>query len=74
MIKYLLIKGDTIILPNNIFDKENCSLTKWDKIEKKIGITNSFVDYSILFSSNENQDITICDDKGNNIIIISGIA
>ena len=74
MNKYPLIEGDNIILPYNIFDKENCSQTKWDKVQKKIDITYSFVDYSILFSSSEKQDITSCDDKGNNIMIISGLA
>ena len=72
--KYPLIKGDNIILPNNIFDKENCSLTKWDKVQKNIEINFSSVEYSILFSSNENQNNTSCDDKGNNIMIISGLA
>jgi len=69
---YPLINGDKIILPNNIFDKENCSLTKWDKVKKNITLNYSSVKYSILFSSKENQDITSCDDKGNNIITISG--
>ena len=35
MNKYPLIKGDNIILPNNIYYKENCSITKWEKIKKK---------------------------------------
>ena len=72
MNKYPLIKGDNIILPNNIFDKENCSITKWEKIKKNLEINFDSDKYSILFSSSEGNNITSCDDKGNNIIIIPG--
>ena len=42
------------------------------KNKKKIDINFDSVKYSILFSSNEGNNITSCDDKGNNIIIIPG--
>ena len=70
MNKYPLLELDYFILPNNIFDKDNCSLTKWDKINKDIIIYESSIKYSILFSPY--TYITTCDDKGNNIIIFSG--
>ena len=70
MNKYPLLEMDYFILPNNIFDKDNCSLTKWDTINKDIIIYKSSIKYSILFSPY--TYITTCDDKGNNIIIFSG--
>ena len=75
MNKYPLIEGDYFILPNNIFDKENCSLTKWDKIKKTININKSCVEYSTLYSPYGPPKIYYyinCDDKGNNIIDMYG--
>ena len=74
MNKYPLIEGDYIELPNNIFNKENYSLTKWDKIKKNIYIDKSYVEYSLLTSPDERRiNYKKCDDKGNNIISMQSL-
>ena len=70
--KFPLTKDDNIILPSEL-KVNNYSLTKWNKITKELTNISCVPNYTNIFYSLETQNsITKCDDKGNNIITISG--
>ena len=70
--KFPLTKEDNIILPSEL-KLQNYSLTRWNKVNKTLTNISCAPEHTNIFYSLENQNSTSnCDDKGNNVITISG--
>ena len=70
--KFPLTKEDIIILPSEL-KVGTYSVTKWNKIKKELTNISCAPEYKNIFYSLEEQNFTSnCDNKGNNIITISG--
>ena len=70
--KFPLTKNDSIIFPSEL-KVENYSFTKWNRITKELSNIDCSPNHTNIFYSLENQNCTAkCDNKGNNIITISG--
>jgi hypothetical protein len=69
--KFPLTKEDSIILPLEIRN-EKYSFTKWKKLKKELKNIDCSIKYAKIFYSDDYQNVPECDNKGNNIITISG--
>ena len=70
--KFPLTSNDSIILPSEL-KVEKYSFTKWNRITKELTNISCAPNYTNIFYSLEQQDSAAkCDDKGNNLITISG--
>ena len=69
--KFPLTEEDYIIIPYEL-KNESISFTKWKKLKKELKNINCAPKYANIFYSDHNQNVSKCDNKGNNLLTFYG--